>query len=155
MENTSLNSKPVILLCTLIQWTWGVLQNLLGFIIFLICVRKPHGRFRTSIVTYWDRPDSLSCGMFVFLTTQKPAGYSIAMGEKFQYDILVHEYGHTVQSLILGPLFLPVIGLPSITWAFLPVFERLRSKKGLSYYWLYCEKWATNLGKKVTKTIFH
>ena len=155
MEKNTLNSKLVILLCTLIQWTWGVLQNLLGFIIFLICVRKPHRRFRTSIVTYWDRPDSLGCGMFVFLTNQKPTGYSVAMGEKFQYDILVHEYGHTMQSLILGPLFLIVIGLPSITWAFLPVFDRLRAKKGLSYYWLYCEKWATSLGKKVTKTIFH
>ena len=151
MENTSLNSKPVFLLCTLVQWTWGVLQNLLGLIIFLICVRKPHRRFRTSIVTYWDRPDSLGCGMFVFLATPKPAGYSDNVIKKHQHKILLHEYGHIVQSLILGPMFLPVIGIPSFIWASLPVFERLRVRKGLSYYWFYCEKWATNLGEKVTK----
>ena len=155
MKNTTLITKPTILLSTLVQWTWGLPQNLLGFIIFLICVRKPHRRFRTSIVTYWDRPDSLGCGMFVFLSNQKPAGYSVAMGEKFQHDILVHEYGHIVQSLILGPLFLPVIGVPSFIWASLPVFEKLRERKGLSYYWFYCEKWATKLGKKVTKSVFH
>ena len=155
MEKDDLTPKPTILLSTLIQWTWGLPQNLLGFIVFLICVRKPHRRFRTSIVTYWDRPDSLGCGMFVFLATQKPAGYSVAMGEKYQHEILLHEYGHAVQSLILGPLFLPVIGIPSFIWASLPVFERLRARKGLSYYWFYCEKWATNLGKKVTKSVFH
>ena len=155
MENTFLKSKSTILFPTLIQWTWGLPQNLLGFIIFLICFRKPHRRFRTSIVTYWDRPDSLSCGMFVFLTTQKPVGYTEAMDVKNKRYILLHEYGHTVQSLILGPLFLIVVGIPSFIWAALPVFDRLRERKGLSYYWFYCEKWATNLGEKVTQSVFH
>ena len=149
MKNTTLITKPTIQLSTLIQWTWGLPQNLLGFIIFLICIKKKHGRFRTSIVTFWDRPDSLSCGMFVFQSTERPVGYSVAMAEKYQHEILLHEYGHTVQSLILGPLFLPVIGIPSFIWASLPVFERFRERKGISYYWLYCEKWATKLGEKV------
>ena len=155
MEKDDLNSKSIILLSTLIQWTWGLPQNLLGFIIFLICIRKKHERFRTSIVTFWNRPDSLSCGMFVFLTTTKPVGYTEAIDVKNKRDILLHEYGHTVQSLILGPLFLVVVGIPSFIWAALPVFDRLRERKGLSYYGFYCEKWATNLGKKVTKSVFH
>ena len=149
MEKDDLAPNPTILFSSLVQWTWGLPQNLLGFIIFLICIRKKHGRFRTSIVTFWDRPDSLSCGMFVFLTTQKPVGYTEAMDVKNKRDILLHEYGHTLQSLILGPLFLPVIGIPSFIWAALPVFDRLRERKGLSYYWFYCEKWATKLGEKV------
>ena len=150
----SAQPKPItIILSTFIQWTWGALQNLLGFVIFLICIRRPHKIFRTAVVTLWDRPDSLGCGMFVFVTNQKPIGRPDgAKLSKFQQEILFHEYGHTIQSLILGPLFLPVIGIPSFIWASLPFFDRLRERRGLWYYWLYCEKWATNLGNRIAKS---
>ena len=42
--------------------------------------------------------------------------------------------GHTVQSKILGPLYLIVIGIPSILWA------ALQKKK--CYYWFYTESTA-------------
>ena len=143
--------KPItILLATLIQWTWGVLQNLLGLVIFLICIRRPHAIFRTAVVTLWDRPDSMGCGMFIFLANQGSTGRSDNFKiSKFQQETLFHEYGHTIQSLILGPLFLPVIGIPSFIWASLPFFDRLRDRRRISYYWLYCEKWATSIGNKV------
>jgi len=146
--------KPIyFLFFTLIQWTWGVLQNLLGLVIFLICIRRPHKIFRTAVVTLWNRPDSLGCGMFVFVANQKPTGRSedVKMNP-FQQKILLHEYGHTIQSLMLGPLFLLVIGIPSFIWASLPFFDRLRERRGLSYYWLYCEKWATKLGNWIAKS---
>ena len=153
MDEKKLQPKAIIVLSTLIQWRWGILQNLLGCCIFLICIRKPHQWYRTAVVTLWDRPDSLGCGMFVFLANPKPTGrVNNTKLSKFQQEILLHEYGHTIQSLILGPLFLPVIGIPSFIWASLPVFEKLRERKGLSYYWLYCEKWATSLGNKIAKS---
>ncbi|MCU7947074.1 MAG: hypothetical protein KZQ72_10615, partial [Candidatus Thiodiazotropha sp. (ex Cardiolucina cf. quadrata)] len=34
-----------------------------------------------------------------------------------EHGVLLHEYGHYLQSLLLGPLYLPLIGLPSICWA--------------------------------------
>lgn len=37
-----------------------------------------------------------------------------------------HEYGHTIQSLILGPLWIFVIGLPSLIWC--SCFEKYRRK---------------------------
>ena len=52
--------------------------------------------------------------------------------------MLKHEYGHTIQSKIVGPLFLLVIGLPSIIWAGL--FRKYRQKNKISYYSLYTEK---------------
>lgn len=64
--------------------------------------------------------------------------------------VLVHEYGHTIQSMILGPLYLFVIGIPSCIWAFTPYFQKLRSKGKYSYYDFYPEKWANYLGSKVT-----
>ena len=141
------------MLCALVQWTWGALQNLLGLFVYLVCFRKPHGRYRTAVVTLWDRPDSLSCGMFVFLSNHNSNGSQDAKIKHYQRKILLHEYGHTLQSLMLGPLFLIVIGLPSFIWAALPIFDRLRDRKNLSYYWLYCEKWATHLGEKIPRTV--
>ena len=64
--------------------------------------------------------------------------------------ILVHEYGHTIQSMILGPLFLPIIGIPSFIWETFFLFVRLRRKKHIDYYNFYPEKWANRLGSKNT-----
>ena len=55
----------------------------------------------------------------------------------------MHEYGHSIQSKILGPLYLLVIGLPSIIWAGL--FEKYRNKHKISYYSFFTEKWANKL----------
>lgn len=56
--------------------------------------------------------------------------------------IIAHESGHVKQSLYLGPLYLFVIGIPSILWAITHKYIAPRK----SYYWLFCEKWANKLG---------
>ena len=120
------------------QWTWGLPQTLLGFVIFLICRKCPHERYHGAIVTRWGQRGSLGVGMFLFLGEDDP-------------QVLVHEYGHAVQSLILGPLFLPVMGIPSFLWCNLPPCRRLRKEKGVSYYAFYPEKNANFFGRLVTK----
>ena len=120
------------------QWTWGFPQTLLGFVIFLICRKCPHQRYHGAIVTRWSNRGSLGVGMFLFLGEDDP-------------QVVVHEYGHAVQSLILGPLFLPVMGIPSFLWCNLPPCRRLRREKGVSYYAFYPEKSANFLGRLVTK----
>ena len=126
------------LLFRLWQWTWGLPQTLLGAVIYLICRDCPHDRYRGTIVTYWKNKGSLGVGMFLFLGSNDP-------------QVRVHEYGHAVQSMILGPLFLPVMGLPSILWCNLPPCRRLRKEKGVSYYSFYPEKSANHLGRLATK----
>ena len=133
----------------LIQWTWGIVQNVLGGLLTLL-LRRKHARFFGAIVTRWDFRGSMALGMFLFLGRSRqdaPQG-SFTEAER---RILVHEYGHTVQSCILGPLYLPVIGLPSLLWANLPFFRQRRQKKGRSYYSAYPERWANALGERVTK----
>lgn len=129
----------------ILQITWGIVQNLFGALLWLILrIVSPEGgryRFREAVVTEWKRPYSMGLGMFIFF------GHA---GDRSADGILVHEYGHTVQSMLLGPLFLPVIGLPSVLWAFLPCFVRLRKQRHLSYMSAYCEKWANRLGSAVT-----
>ena len=138
-----------ILLTTLVQWTWGIVQNAVGLLLLLVFVRNQHFFFRTSVVTCWKIPYSAGYGMFIFLNDTNLDTYRDPLSDKMTYDTLVHEYGHTLQSLMLGPLFFPIIAIPSLIWASLPYFQRLRNRKGISYYWLYCEKWANRLGDKV------
>lgn len=56
--------------------------------------------------------------------------------------IIAHESGHVKQSLYLGPLYLFVIGIPSILWAWL--HKSIAPRK--SYYWFYTESIANKLG---------
>lgn len=91
--------------------------------------------------------------MFVFTTTNpmkdKRTKNKIP-DEELSKRLLVHEYGHTIQSLIFGPLYLIVIGIPSTLWGFLPYFQNKRNN-GVSYFSFFTEKLANYLGEKVTK----
>ena len=59
----------------------------------------------------------MGIGMFIFISEKCPKGLesNLSMQETFERT-KVHEYGHTIQSIILGPLFLLVIGIPSCIW---------------------------------------
>ena len=121
----------------ILQWTWGFPQTLVGFITYLICRKYPHETYRNCIVIRWGLKSSMGMGMFLFLGTEDP-------------QVRVHEFGHSVQSLILGPLFLPVMGIPSILWCNIPYFRRMRKEKGVSYYSFYPESTANKLGARAT-----
>lgn len=82
-------------------------------------------------------------GMFIIINKNR--------GEDWLNSTKVHEFGHSIQSIILGPLYLLVIGLPSLIWCNAKRFIKLRNEKGVSYYSFYPEKWANYLGSKVTK----
>ena len=138
---------------TIIQCTWGVLQTLFGFIVFLFNIKYKHYFYHGAIVTEWKSKSSVSLGMFVFVT-REPYFYEKLQNEYTKEELssrlLVHEYGHTIQSLIFGPLYLLVMGIPSTLWGFLPVFYNKR-KKGVSYFSFFTERFANFLGEKVTK----
>ena len=58
-------------------------------------------------------------------------------------NVILHEIGHTKQSRILGPLYLIIIGIPSITWAGLR--RLIPTLKKINYYSFYTENWANKL----------
>ena len=124
------------------QYTWGILQNLVGGVIYLFFRLRgcKHFRYQGALAIIWPiKAGSMSMGRFLFF-------YPGFRSEG--HRLLSHEYGHTIQSLILGPLYLPVIGLPSLLWASLPAFERRRQRKQISYYAFAPEKWANRLGDR-------
>ena len=58
-----------------------------------------------------------------------------------------HELGHTKQSRLLGWLYLPVVGLPSISRAaYALAYREVTGKQWTRYYQGYPEKWADRLG---------
>ena len=125
------------------QWTWGFPQSLLGIILLLMYRHCPRSEYHGAVVTHWPKGGSMGVGMYLFL--------GVGGNEAYQAQVLVHEFGHSVQSMILGPLFLPVMGIPSFLWANLPQCRKLRKEKKVSYYQFYPERNANRLGALVTK----
>lgn len=112
-------------LFVLVQCTWGLLQTAAGAAVFLRYRNSPHSFYHGAVVTVYPFYFSLSLGPFIFLTDKPPRDRSGTVPHKqIPRRMLVHEYGHTIQSLLLGPLYLFVIGLPSALWAHLPCCQR-------------------------------
>ncbi len=135
------------------QCTWGFAQTLLGCIVFLLHIRDPHYSYHGAIVTQWKGRSSVAIGMFVFITAE-PYFYEKLKDEypkeELTERLLVHEYGHTIQSLILGPLYLILMGIPSTLWGFLPSCTQKRKMHSVSYFSFFTERWANALGERIT-----
>lgn len=122
---------------------WEFPQSLLGFILFQFygvgcqCMEAPYGDVR---ILYSERMrGGISLGRFIILPWKYRYNSS-----SYVRDTISHEYGHTRQSLYLGWLYLIVIGLPSLLWAWAhSTFKRLQE---ISYYDFYTEKNADKLG---------
>lgn len=119
------------LIVEILLWIWQAPQNIVGLVFHLIYGRTM-GRYRGINVVVSERfPGGISLGNTIFV--KRPyIGYR---------DTWNHEYGHTRQSLYLGPLYLFVVGIPSLLWAWY-----WKPSRGVSYYSFYTEKWADKLG---------
>ena len=123
----------------LLQFTWGSTANLAGLLVFLFCRIRFHSKmFHNAIVTYLPgNREGLSLGIFIFLSVRDTQEIN---------RICAHEYGHTIQCLLLGPLYWVVVAIPSVIWYHF--FAGYRKKCGVPYDALFCERWATAWGKK-------
>lgn len=130
----------------LVQWTWCLPVNLVGGIFFLISVlirKRSWQRFGYAFIVYvpWNA-GGLSLGLFIFMKENHP-------NKEWTYNTRIHEYGHTWQCLLLGPLYYIVVALPSAIWC--NCFANYRKKNNISYYKLYCESWANTYGQRFSK----
>jgi len=133
------------------QAIWGFPQTALGCAVRLAHRHRPHFRYHGAIVTSWDNAKGMSLGPFIFLNGPRSAAGRGDFAKTVDQDLLAHEYGHCIQSLILGPLYLPLVGIPSVLWSNLPRFERYRQNKRVSYYDFLPERSATRLGTRMLK----
>ncbi len=126
-----------------LQFTWALPQNIIGFFITRKYKNDCENFFNSKIYYHSEDWGGISMGMFIIINKTR--------GEDWLASVKVHEFGHSIQSIILGPLYLFVIGLPSLIWCNAKRFVKLRKEKGVSYYSFYTEKWANYLGSKITK----
>ena len=86
----------------------------------------------------------MSLGCYIFLPDKLS---ELPTEDLSNQSIFRHEFGHTIQSSILGPAYLIAVGLPSIIWAHTPPLKKMRASKNISYYDFIIEKDATRRGE--------
>ena len=130
---------------TAAQWTWGLPQTLVGAALYAVHRKDDHFDYRGAKATAWDKDTGVSLGKFIFVPRKNAKAGLNPKANSADRFLLDHEYGHTIQSLILGPFYLLAVGAPSIVWNRLPYFKAKRRKTGLSYYSAPFEKTANTL----------
>ncbi len=128
------------------RWIWFFPQNLVGGSVALYCLvfYRKNTRFFTiqdgTIIVVSDKQPfwGISLGDFIILTEKcfhRPC-------------VVRHEWGHRFQSWMTGPLYLLIVGLPSvINYHTQPKIEGSYEHKTNWYYNRYPEKGADKLGK--------
>lgn len=119
----------------MIKFLWQLPQTVVALIYFLYL------RYKDEIL------DTCTFqGAIVFIKKESygsvTLGNHIFLSSKATDTTVRHEWGHTRQSLILGPLYLIIIGIPSIIWA--ATHKSIAPNK--PYDWFYTEAWANKLG---------
>lgn len=126
----------------IIWYIWQLPQNLCGLAWKAI---KKNGR-----IIQIDNEDTRKVKAEVWLMK---AGGGVTLGKYIfisqtytdQTSVIKHECGHVKQSLILGPLYLIVIGIPSILHAWLNGYIGCCDKSPEGYSHFFSEKWADKL----------
>ena len=120
-------------------WLWQLPQHLLALLVILFTRAS---RMSAEGTTYWS-------------TYRKRFYWAVSLGNYILVsgfttkNMLMHEHGHQLQSMYLGPLYLVLIGLPSFTFN---IADRLFHKKWADSrraqwdYSLPWEAWADKLG---------
>lgn len=128
------------------SWVWQFPQNLIGYLFTRSCYMKSYRVIYGKQVDVWYKPlcrSGVSLGDYIILDV-----WYAGKTEKTMQAVR-HEYGHQRQSLLLGWLYLPLVGLPSICRN---IWDRLfhrgwnATRRNWWYYNGYPEKWADKLG---------
>lgn len=132
------------LLGTGISLAWEAPQTALGAAFLLverargrvIAIEREDGRLVVE-----SRGTGVSLGHVVFWTRESNRWHELDERNR------AHELGHAEQSRLLGWLYLPLVGLPSISRAgYALVYRELTGKCWTKYYDGYPENWADRLG---------
>lgn len=135
------------------QLTWGIVMSLIGLITALICILflkgKVHKNGYTIIIEVGGNWGGVNLGCISLC-----GGYTtVCPDENWFQHTRRHEFGHSLQNLIFGPLFPFIVAIPS---AIRYHYQNYRSKKGLpnkEYDSVWFEKTATRWGTKAINKI--
>ena len=104
---------------------WQFPQHIIAYVIILINCKSIKLMVSKDGISHYlvDHlfDSAISLGNYIFLDSDG----------NFSYKTIKHEFGHQKQSLMLGPLYLIVIGLPSIIGN---IIARIKHKYFRRYY---------------------
>ena len=137
----------------ILQLTWGSLMTLLGIIVTIIALLFLRGKIHLNgfgfITEFGGNWGGLSLGAFSFCGNYRINSFS------YYEKTRNHEFGHSLQNIILGPLMPFVVGIPSAVryW-----YKRIAEKKGKRfprhwYYQIWFESTASSWGYKALSYI--
>ena len=129
---------------------WQLPQHIIAYVIMLVnrksiksMVSKDDGILYYLVDHLFDC--GVSLGNYIFLDSDA----------NYDYITVRHEHGHQKQSLMLGPLYLIFVGLPSVVGNIVDRIKYIYFKKYYDpefYYKQPWEAWADKLGGVVRKS---
>lgn len=129
------------------RWTWELPQSVLGLTLLPFYKKTLLKSFEykdQKVYIYDNFPGGISLGYYSLIDYNRYDWNNNTIRLRLKNSIN-HEYGHSIQSKILGPLYLPIIGLLSGAHNIL-----YKIKKSLdidcNYYKFFTESWADKLG---------
>lgn len=132
------------MIINVLLFLWELPQNILGIgnLLAMTAAGAVMGRsFERNRMFIKVRSGAVSLGLFVF--------WSDAGSEHFRLDARnkEHEYGHSIQSRMLGPLYLIVVGIPSVSRVvYARRYYARHGARWAGYYNGFPENWADRLG---------
>jgi hypothetical protein len=92
---------------SLLLWIWQLPQHTIALIVRRILKPESLEHYKGCKV-YWVKQKyvGVSLGQYIFVSTH------------YQRPTVMHEYGHSVQSLWLGPLYILLISIPSFLFCY-------------------------------------
>jgi hypothetical protein len=134
--------KIIHILTFILLFIWQLPQNIIGLLFLIYFLIRGDLQFISYKKMCWAfvskyMSGGISLGSFAFVSPYNAKKDAVIMHE---------QEGHTFDSKVFGPLYLFIIGIPSIIWAWL-------GDKNKCYYSFYTEKWANkHAGLEVLET---
>jgi hypothetical protein len=123
---------------------WELPQNVLGAGLLAAQFALGHveaTRLERERLFVRSRHMAVSLGFFVFWAQDDSRWFRL---DSWVKD---HEYGHSFQSRLLGPLYLPLVGVPSTMRVLYAIaYRELTGRRWGGYFDGYPEDWADRLG---------
>lgn len=157
--------KGVKIILGILYWivslTWGGLATIVGLLAALICLlfvkgATPHKNGFTFIIEFGGDWGGISLGAISFCGgySGKAKYDSPCMDQDFFEHIRRHEFGHSVQDLIFGPLMLFIVGLPSLIRSQLYAKGKIDTDYDDIWFEYTASKWGHSWINKIEGTNF-
>lgn len=124
----------------LLQWTWGFPLTAIGAVAYLIFTKifnYPIKKYKNNILILipYSNFTGLNLGLFTLIN-------------KDRKDLIIHEYGHSIQNILFGWFTIFIITIPSIIRFWYRTLKTVLNKENKTgYYDIWFERQATRLGE--------